>query len=830
MKEKTKKILKWSTIILISILILFVVIKNALSDSFTPFCRSNYINMSTNTSIVGFGTQKAISVNDSKIWIRGSDNHIQEFTLDFKNVSGDFIASTIVNSIVNNGSMLIMGGANTGLWEYYYNGTPRSAVAIHTVVAGNLFYNITDYFLIGNDNKLYILNNTLGGYFDAVFDLGFNTTGGYYFNNSIYFIRSTGIYLWNYTSLSNQNISVNPYGDYINDPIDIGFSANNYSYVVYSSNPYINIFKFGTSLINYSAIGVSSVFTKDTSCNSFNISLSSAGSENITLDLPIRLPYTTDLSYSCGGYSTNESVRNYYYTNTSQTTCRITFNFTNLAIKNFNLFTLPQYANGFISNDNNFTSPIYSSSISNFTLNLNYSSAYYLSISAFLNYNGTLYAGTKQGTGDRINFTANIQSLIVSTQTNITFFWNVTLQDPYLGNQYFNSLYNNQTVNPVPAGSFNISKTSCQETAINFTLLDEENLNTTLTGTINYNIDYSIGLGNSTNIFGQLTTTSNLYVCINSTISPNWRILSGELDYSSPTYVNRIYYFFGNSTLTNQTQNTTLFNLLSSRSISFQIIAKDNSLIPYVNKYITLNRWYPNLNVYHTVDMGKTDTTGATLVHVRLEEVQYRLGLYETSGSLIYFDNPINFYCSVLPCQKTLIVASSSYDISSILKIQYTFTYNETTKIWTFVYNDPSQKTSTMNMTIWDDSGLTSQAVCSGTTSGYFGVITCDTSAFNTGTLRGEVYRLASPPQFLDQLVINIASSIFQSNNFGSFIVMFLVIALVMLFAYISPTFAWAGTSVIMIIPLYLNIINWEIYAGFIVFSIVISLILKRVS
>lgn len=440
------------------------------------------------------------------------------------------------------------------------------------------------------------------------------------------------------------------------------------------------------------------------------------------------------------------------------------------------------------------------------------------------------------------NVTLNIQGIVPSTPTSLDCGYKA-YNYRYISSSNFSqnclvSVNSSALTSTIPLiisnidfnnnNTLNISVQNCQEKAYNFSFYDEGN-RTNLTSTLKYNINYLTDIDQRT-LYGELDNINSFNICINSSLSNSWVIQNAEFEYVSPGYVTRKYYIFDNHRITNNTENITLFNLLSANSITFQLTAEDNSLTPYVEKYLTLHRWYPELNSYKVVDMAKTDTSGNALLHIKLEDVEYRLGLYERNGNLIYWDNPQSFYCSVLPCTKTLIVSAQSFDISSILGIQYTFTYNKTTKVWTFIYSDPSQKTSVMNLTIYDDSGINTQVACSKATSGYAGVLTCDTSAYTTGTLRGEVYRKASPPIILDQMFVTLAESVFQSTNFGSFIVMFLVIALVCLFVYISPTYAWASTFVVMIIPLYLHIINLEIYSVFVVAGIMVSIVLKRIS
>ena len=94
--------------------------------------------------------------------------------------------------------------------------------------------------------------------------------------------------------------------------------------------------------------------------------------------------------------------------------------------------------------------------------------------------------------------------------------------------------------------------------------------------------------------------------------------------------------------------------------------------------------------------MGLTDGTGSTVIHVEPEDVDYRIGVFELNGSLIYLANPIKMVCLTTPCSYTLTVPSTLTGYTNYLQVQSTITYNYTTGVWTYTWNDPTQTTDTM--------------------------------------------------------------------------------------------------------------------------------------
>jgi hypothetical protein len=393
----------------------------------------------------------------------------------------------------------------------------------------------------------------------------------------------------------------------------------------------------------------------------------------------------------------------------------------------------------------------------------------------------------------------------VSADQNVTFnySYNVAGTNYNTGNSF-------QTIYNIP--SLNVTNESCSGLAYNFTLKDEANLSS-IAGTFDYNFWYGTSSNSSAvRTYGTITESNLLYICINDTISNAWVLGSGEIFYWSTGYVDRRYYLFDNSILSNATTNITLYDLFSSDQTSFKLDVEDTSLNPYSNYFTTLVKWYPGLNEYNVVDMGKTDEKGTTIIHVKTEDVDYRIGVYYRNGTLVKLADPIRMACLTSPCTYTLSISPGDTDYTSIFGIEYTFDLNETTGIWTFVYSDPSLKTSTMNLTIYKDTGVERYVVCTTQTTGASGAMSCNTSAY-TGTLIGQVIRSASPGQILVQKIGGIVNNVFTSS-FGLWLSMLIAVPVIFFFAMMSPLGALIGVIVALIPALYFGSISVVIIGG----------------
>jgi hypothetical protein len=625
------------------------------------------------------------------------------------------------------------------------------------------------------------------------------TNGTLYFNG----VANTTITLGNSSILFNttQNLANGQYNWTVlarSNTGQLGWAASNYSLVIDTVSPLVNI-TLPTNATNY-------VNTSD----NYAISVNATVSDNIALSACWYYNGTgaTNTSITCGANASFSITPGWtivrWYAN--DTVNHVT---SSSPISIFYNKIIP-YVNGSATAIEGESTTIF----------FNITATSLTQANASLWYNGSTYQMSLISSNDTsAQFYKTLTAPLVSADTN--YLYNVSY---YFNNNLYNTSTYTQKIYNIP----NLTVGTCSPAALTFDLVDEESL-AGIVGDFEYNFYYGLSNSSIVRTYGKVTGATSFSVCVNSTISPSWTLGAGEIFYRNTTsYVDRRYYLFSGTTLTNSTTNITLHDLLSTHQTSFKLEVEDTSLNPYVDKYTTLVRWYPDLNQYKVVDMGKTDETGSTVIHVKTEDVDYRIGVYEQNGSLLKLADPIRMVCLVSPCTYSLKISPGDTDYTSFLGIQYTFTFNETTGIWLFTYSDPAQKTSTMNLTIWKDTGTTSFIACSNSVTGYSGAISCNTSGY-TGTLRGEVSRAASPPVILVQKIVSIVTSAFKSP-FGLWLSMLLALPVIFLLAMVSPVAAILGGIISLIPALYFGSVNIGIVGGIAVLGGIIAHFLKRVS
>lgn len=453
---------------------------------------------------------------------------------------------------------------------------------------------------------------------------------------------------------------------------------------------------------------------------------------------------------------------------------------------------------------------------------INISASNLTGLSGNITYNHTVYALNESfNNGTYAVLQRNFSAPYVSNDTVLQFEINFSVDTAELNT----SIYNQTIYNVQP---LTVQAAPCTPAAYNFTLYNELNLSTIGNGVFNYNFKYGTE-DNSTlsEDFGQISSTEDFYVCFNDTISNNWTLGQGSVFYTASGYAERRYYLFDGSTFSNETQVIKLYDIETSAQTSFRLEVEDTSLTPYVDKFTSLLRWYPNLNEYKIVDMGETDDNGETVIHVAVEDIDYRVGVYERNGSLIKLADPTRFTCLINPCTYTLKVSPGDKDYTSIYDVDYTFSYNKTTGVWSFVYSDSSQKTSSVNLSVQKITGTSTYTVCSATTTGHVGAVTCNTSAYS-GTLKGLVHRAASPEVPLAEKIISTATTAFRSA-YGLWLSLLIALPIVFIFAAVSPIAAIIGGVVSLIPALYFGAITWTIVGGIAVLAGIVFHFLKRI-
>ncbi len=346
-------------------------------------------------------------------------------------------------------------------------------------------------------------------------------------------------------------------------------------------------------------------------------------------------------------------------------------------------------------------------------------------------YNSTNFGGawTSLG-GDKYGIIKTITAPLVSADINKSFFFNFIFSD---GTSH-NTSVNNQTVRALSIDDCSVNTI----VVLNYTLKDEEN-QTTLDGTLfNTTIDVDIeifakgfSINSILNFSGNFNQDNPAGVCLSDNLSTAEYAMFTTTKYVSNSRETE-YHYLQNFSLKASSipQNISLFDLLSADSESFSVTFKDNFLLPVPDALINVQRQYVAEGVFKSVEIGKTDVNGRTILHLVRNDVVYTIVVTKNGQVLSTFNNVIAF-CddfTIGDCKITLNQATSPttlVDLTTYQNLVYNLNFNETARDLTFIFStlDGSVHTLTLNATKFDMWG--NDTVCSDKISTSSGTLVC---------------------------------------------------------------------------------------------------------
>jgi len=217
-----------------------------------------------------------------------------------------------------------------------------------------------------------------------------------------------------------------------------------------------------------------------------------------------------------------------------------------------------------------------------------------------------------------IDGTKNIPA--VTSDTNKSFYWSITLQDGSI----VNTTTHNQTI-------LNIGIDDCSvepNILFNLTIVDEETQLLLVNSTENTTIEVAINIYPTVDYAGTPILTFNesfginpATVCIANLSNSNYfldTVIKYFADDYSVEYHNILKSPLNSSSLN---RNITLFDLLFVTTTDFQLTFKDRNLILAPNILVFVNRQYVDENSFKTVEIPKTDSNGQTILHLVRKDV-----------------------------------------------------------------------------------------------------------------------------------------------------------------------------------------------------------------
>jgi len=380
-----------------------------------------------------------------------------------------------------------------------------------------------------------------------------------------------------------------------------------------------------------------------------------------------------------------------------------------------------------------------------FSVNLSMLTGYRISEIRFF-YNGISYATSYNEYISNYFYVTRTHSIpIVNANTNVTFYWNVTLESgDSLASKTENQTIHNLVLDNCSSGNYVL---------FNFTMVDEDSQTFLVGATENTSLKINLILSTLSNGFlgfnysGAFDDTNPCAVCSNVALGDSTFRADLLAEYKADNKFTE-YYNIQNYVLTNTTdyQNITLYNLNSSTGTEFKITYKDSNFNLVPGAIIQIQRKYIDEGIFKTIEIPLISSAGYTIGHLIRNDVIYNLivlkdGVILDSFTNIVADcqNPTLSQCVININSFSSAVSPESF--SSTGDFSSTLTYNATTRVVTSVFVIPSgvPSVTTLNVTLIDGFGETT--ICADQLNAAGGTLTCTVpDTFGNSTVIAQVW------------------------------------------------------------------------------------------
>lgn len=204
-------------------------------------------------------------------------------------------------------------------------------------------------------------------------------------------------------------------------------------------------------------------------------------------------------------------------------------------------------------------------------------------------------------------------------------------------------------------------------------------------------------------------------------------------------------YYMRNATVTNTSQNVSMYNFNSTTDISSlnNIIRSKSSYLFLPNIYIKLMRYYVGENVWRLVQMDRTDNNGNAHFDIKEISTDYKMIFQDGNNNVLKTTDNMKFVCTAGVCEVTFLIDETVTTLGKNLSVG--IDYDNSSEIVTVSWNDPTGATSAVTVMVTKEGGARITSICEQTLPGPAGVVICDTTGYD-GLILVRVSASASPP------------------------------------------------------------------------------------
>ena len=462
--------------------------------------------------------------------------------------------------------------------------------------------------------------------------------------------------------------------------------------------------------------------------------------------------------------------------------------------------------NGLTENSQTYPTTSLESKTQTFTANVTYDDDRYTVGTGILHFNGDSYIGTNTRTGSESIFSADAIMPQLTTETNYTSYWTISLTD-IIDTTDYNLTSHNTTVSIV---NFGLCNATNNVSFWNFTVLNESNnveINSSFKGTFTIKITGSTAT-NEFNFSDTTGTNSTFDFCISP--GDESYTIDTNIQLSQSVFVDK-FYNYEEVVVTNATREDSLYMLATGDSTSFIIhtVYVDSSDVSGAE--VRVQRYYPGTSEWLTTEILTTNSVGTTVGHLLSEDSDYRFLVY-LNGVSIHNSSSTKITCTVAPCTVTLTIPINvPSGTETIEDLTSTLVYNNATSKFTYTYSDTSGDFSSARLyvNLIYPSNATNIISCNETKTTTSGVIVCDISAGVNGTYQANGYITRDSSEVLDKrITASFGRNIYNAMGLDGVLWGFFILIAIVMMGVTRPSLAIVFGAVGFIALALLQIIN----------------------
>ena len=242
-----------------------------------------------------------------------------------------------------------------------------------------------------------------------------------------------------------------------------------------------------------------------------------------------------------------------------------------------------------------------------------------------------------------------------------------------------------------------------------------------------------------------------------------------------------------------------MFLLLEDFATSFIVLVQDQNILPIANYLVEMQRFYPGIGIFETVQIAKTGDNGKSVLFLEAEIADYRFLITFQNKLFLITSPPQKIVGESVPFTITFTVGEPAgtpwNPYKNVSDLTFSLVYNQTTQVVTYTFVDFSGNFTEGRLLVQaiNQSG-NNPTLCNIETTNASSTFSCNITGNSTGTYSatGFLTRDSSDEQIIIQITFNLETFQNTAGLLGVFFAMLIIIVAGMSFLFNEILGIWA--------------------------------------